>query len=81
MRTHNMNYLTKALQWSKRSIEIDPDPAYYDTLAHIFYRMGLFDEAILNRNKAIALLMKNPEQKKQLEDARTEVTKMQERSL
>jgi len=81
MRTHNMNYLTKALQWSKRSIEIDPDPAYYDTLAHIFYRMGLFDEAILNQNKAIALLMKNPEQKKQLEDARTEVTKMQERSL
>lgn len=81
MGTRNKNYLTKAMHWSMRSIEIDPDPAYYDTLAHIFYRMGLFDEAILNQNKAIALLMKNPEYKKPLADARTELVKMQDRSL
>lgn len=81
MGTRNKNYLTKAMYWSLRSIEIDPDPAYYDTLAHIFYRMGLFDEAILNQNKAIALLMKNPEYKKPLSDARTELVKMQERNL
>lgn len=81
MGTRNRNNLSKALQWSMRSIEIDPDPAYYDTLAHIFYRMGLFDEAVLNQNKAVALLMKIPEQKKQLEDAKTEVAKMQERTL
>lgn len=81
MGTRNRNYLTKAMQWSMRSIEIDPDPAYYDTLAHIFYRMGLFDEAILNQNKAIALLSKKPERKKQLADAQVEFVKMQERRL
>lgn len=81
MGTRNMNYLTKALQWSIRSIEIDPDPAYYDTLAHLFYRMGLVDEAVLNQNKAIALLMNLPAQKQQLEDAKAEATKMRERRL
>ena len=81
MGTRNKNYLTKAMHWSLRSIEIDPDPAYYDTLAHIFYRMRLFDEAILNQNKAIALLMKKPELKKPLEVARLELVKMQERRL
>ena len=81
MGTRNRDHLTKAMQWSMRSIEIDPDPAYYDTLAHIFYRMGLFDEALLNQNKAIALLSKKPEQKKQLADAQVEFVKMQERRL
>jgi hypothetical protein len=81
MGTRNMNHLSKALQWSMRSIEIDPAPAHYDTLAHIFYRMGLFDEALLNQNKAIALLMKIPDQKKQLANAQAEAAKMQERTL
>lgn len=81
MGTRNMTHLSKAQQWSMRSIEIDPAPANYDTLAHIFYRMGLFDEAILNQNKAIALLMKLPDQKQQLADAKAEAIKMQERML
>ena len=81
MGTRNMTHLTKAMQWSMRSIEIDPDPAYYDTLAHIFYRMKLFDEAILNQNKAIELLKATPEKKRQLADAEAEVNKMLERTL
>lgn len=81
MGTRNMNLLSKAMQWSIRSIEIDPSPANYDTLAHIFYRMGLFDEAVLNQNKAISLWMKIPDQKQQVTNAKAEVAKMQEKTL
>jgi hypothetical protein len=81
MGTRNINHLSKAMQWSMRSIEIDPAPEHYDTLAHIFYRMGLFDEAILNQNKAIALLTKMPDQKQQLAEAKAQVAKMRERKL
>lgn len=34
--TNNTNYLSKALLWSKRAIEISPTAEYYDTIAHIF---------------------------------------------
>jgi tetratricopeptide (TPR) repeat protein len=81
MGTRNMSHLTKAMQWSMRSIEIDPDPAYYDTLAHIFYRMRLYDEAILNQNKAVELLKKSPDFKRRLDDAEAEILKMQNRTL
>jgi len=79
--TRNSNYLSKALLWSKRSIEMDPLPAYYDTLAHIFYRMGLYDEALLNQNKSIELSDTKPEYKGGIANLKLELNKMKERTL
>jgi len=56
--THNQNYLTKAMLWSKRSIELSPKSAYYDTLAHILYRLGFYDEAAATQSQAISLAQK-----------------------
>lgn len=81
MGTRNSNYLSKALLWSKRSIEMDPMPAYYDTLAHIFYRMGLHDEAILNQNKSIDLSETKPEFKSNIANLKSELKKMKARDL
>ncbi|MFP5080026.1 hypothetical protein [Pedobacter sp. JCM 36344] len=79
--TRNNNYLSKALLWSKRSIEMDPIPAYYDTLAHIFYRMGLYDEALLNQKKSIELSEKQPTLKSGVANLKSELNKMKERTL
>ena len=51
--TDNINYLTKAMIWSRRSIELNPLSGYYDTLAHILYRMKFFEEAIKTEEDAI----------------------------
>lgn len=51
--TKNINYLTKAMIWSRRSIELSPNSAYYDTLAHLLYRMGYYEEAIKTQQDAI----------------------------
>lgn len=51
--TKNINYLTKAMIWSRRSIDLSPNSAYYDTLAHILYRMGYYEEAIKTQQDAI----------------------------
>ena len=79
--TKNYLYLTKAMLWSKRSIEIDPDPNYYDTLAHIFYRLGLYDEAILNQNKSIKFTKLQPALKDKIPGLTLELKKMRERKL
>ena len=60
---------------------MDPMPAYYDTLAHIFYRMGLHDEAILNQNKAIDLSETKPECKSNIANLKSELKKMKSRDL
>lgn len=57
--TKNLNHLTKAMLWSRRAIELNPIVGYYDTLAHILYRMEYYDEAILPRKKQL----KRPNQK------------------
>ncbi|MBT2563682.1 hypothetical protein J7E50_05040 [Pedobacter sp. ISL-68] len=51
--TKNLNYLSKAMIWSRRSIELNPIPGYYDTLAHILYRLGYNEEAIKTQEMAI----------------------------
>ena len=79
--TRNSNHLSKALVWSKRSIEMEPIPAYYDTLAHLFYRMGLFDEALLNQKKAIDLSETKPEYSSSIANLKLELNKMKERTL
>lgn len=79
--THNINYLTKALLWSKRALEISPTAEYYDTMAHIFYRMQLYDEAILNQDKAIELAGKQKNAKDRLARLRAAAEKMKQRQL
>lgn len=51
--TKNINHLTKAMIWSRRSLELNPMSGYYDTLAHILYRMGYFEEAVKTQEEAI----------------------------
>ncbi len=62
-RTKNLNYLTKAMIWSKRSIELDPKWVYFDTLAHIYYAMEIHSEALATQKIAMNLAKKesNPE--------------------
>lgn len=50
--TKNMNYLTKAMIWSKRAIELNPTWGFYDTLAHLYYAMGIYNEALATQKTA-----------------------------
>jgi hypothetical protein len=79
--TRNSTHLTKALLWSKRAIEIAPIPEYYDTMAHIFYRMQLYDEALLNQNKAIEMLSRQKNSNDRLSTLKAEAEKMKQRKL
>ena len=49
------DYLLKAMLWSRRSIELIQKPAFYDTYAHLLYRLKLFDESESMQRKAIEL--------------------------
>jgi tetratricopeptide (TPR) repeat protein len=51
--TKNINHLLKAVTWSTRAIELDPKSSYYDTLAHLFYQLGYFEQAIKTQQTAI----------------------------
>jgi len=78
MGTKNANHLTKAVLWSKRSIELDPQPAYYDTLAHLLYRLGFFAEAESTQEKAITLARSRNLMVKSMQD---ELEKIQKKTL
>ncbi|WP_342647242.1 hypothetical protein [Mucilaginibacter sp. CSA2-8R] len=81
--THNTTNLTKALLWSKRSIELSPNNfAFYDTIAHLLYRLDFYDEAIFNQKKAIELAKRNPMAVNvNIDPLKKELAKMQEKSL
>lgn len=51
--TKNLKHLTKAMLWSRRAIELNPFSGYYDTLAHILYRMEFYEEALRTQEKAV----------------------------
>ena len=53
MGAKNPVQLTKALLWSKRSLELKEVSAFFDTLAHILYRLGFYSEAEATQLKAI----------------------------
>jgi hypothetical protein len=55
MAVNKNDYLLKAMMWSKRSIELCAKPAFYDTYAHLLYRLKFFDEAESMQRKAIEL--------------------------
>jgi hypothetical protein len=45
----------RALQWSKRTVDLDPAAYNYDTLAHLLYRLRFFSEAAAMQQQAIAV--------------------------
>ena len=51
--THNRKYLLRATLWSKRTVELDPASYYYDTLAHLLYRLQFYQEAEAQQQQAI----------------------------
>lgn len=51
----NPNMLIKAMIWSRRAIELSSTASFYDTMAHIMYRLKFRDEALFNQEKAVAL--------------------------
>ena len=55
--------LQNALEWSKRSFEKEPNPAYMDTYANILYRLGRKDEAIQWEQKALDLIANETDKK------------------
>lgn len=79
--THNTNHLIKALVWSRRSIQLSPMSGYYDTMAHIMYRLGFYDEALLNQNKAIEMAAKEPGMASRIDSLKGELAKMKSHQL
>lgn len=52
----DMNCVSEALEWSKRSFQDNQNPGFIDTYANILYKMGKKDEAIAWEEKAMNLL-------------------------
>jgi tetratricopeptide (TPR) repeat protein len=53
------NRLQDALEWSKQSVEIDPDNyQYLDTYANLLYKLGFKEEAIAKEEEALSLIGK-----------------------
>ncbi len=76
--TTNINHLTKAMIWSRRAIELNANGGYYDTLAHILYRMGYFAEAVKTQEDGIMLAKI---QKRSAVNMQEELKKMKSRTL
>ena len=53
--TRNKNYLTHAITWSKRTVDLDPAAYNNDTLAHLLYQLGFFAEAEAREQRAVEL--------------------------
>ncbi|MBC7889007.1 MAG: hypothetical protein H7Z13_14110 [Ferruginibacter sp.] len=66
--TKNGTYLTKAMLWSKRAIELNPVAAYYDTFAHLLYRLELYAEAESSQQKAVEMAKAENRNVKQLQE-------------
>lgn len=52
--TRNGLYLWRAVQWSKRTVDLDPAAYNYDTLAHLLYRLRFYSEAEAMQRQALA---------------------------
>ncbi|WP_231463433.1 MULTISPECIES: hypothetical protein [unclassified Pedobacter] len=76
--TKNINHLSKAMIWSRRSIELNPISGYYDTLAHILYRLEFYEEAIKNQKLAIEKSKAENRDSKHLQE---ELKKMKDRKI
>ena len=57
--TRRASFLNQALRWSQRSIAEDPQANYYDTLAHLLYRLNFNAEAVASQQKAVELAQRS----------------------
>ncbi|MDJ0366211.1 tetratricopeptide repeat protein [Hymenobacter sp. H14-R3] len=76
--TRRAAYLQPAVLWSRRTLELNPVAAHYDTLAHLLYRLQRYDEALAAQRQAIALARTQQTPTASYEQ---ELTKLQNRSL
>lgn len=76
--TKNSAILSKALLWSKRSLELNPNSGSYDTLSHLLYRLGFYTEAEATQVKALELARAEKQNVKHLQD---EYVKIKNRTL
>jgi len=51
----DMNCVSMALDWSKKSLENNPNAGFMDTYANILYKLGRKEEAIAAEQKSVAL--------------------------
>ncbi|MBS1746420.1 MAG: DUF255 domain-containing protein [Bacteroidetes bacterium] len=56
---NDMACVQQALEWSKRSIDQNQEPAFMDTYANILYKLGRKDEALVWENKAMTAAPEN----------------------
>ncbi|RZK54422.1 MAG: hypothetical protein EOO91_15965 [Pedobacter sp.] len=66
--TKNINYLLKAVMWSTRSIELSNDGNYFDTLAHLFYQLGYYEQSVKTQELAISYAKTNGKPYKNFRD-------------
>jgi thiol-disulfide isomerase/thioredoxin len=59
--TQDNAHLQKALTWSKKSIDLEPTSAYYDTYANLLFVLDQTDAAIEAQRKAIDIAYENEE--------------------
>ena len=57
--TRNPQYLSRALLWSKRTVDLAPAAYNSDTLAHLLYRLGFYSEAEARQAQAVAFALKD----------------------
>lgn len=76
--TRNLQYLSRALLWSKRTVDLAPAAYNSDTLAHLLYRFGFFSEAEARQTQAVALALK---EKASPAPYQQELQKMKNRTL
>jgi tetratricopeptide (TPR) repeat protein len=76
--THTRDYLSHALQWSKRTVDLDPAAYNYDTLAHLLYRLGFYEEAEAREQQAATLAQ---QEKASPTGYKQELEKMRKRTL
>ena len=57
--SRNPQYLSRALLWSKRTVDLAPAAYNSDTLAHLLYRLDFYSEAEARQAQAVAFALKD----------------------
>ncbi|MFC5285264.1 hypothetical protein [Pedobacter alpinus] len=76
--TKNPFYISKALAWSKRALELQDVYGFYDTYAHLLYLSGYYKESEYNQQIAIDMAKKK---KLPYEFLEKQLLKIKERTL
>lgn len=73
-KTDNKAYLLKAESWAKKSVELNPGYANFDTYASVLFKLGKYPEAKEKASKAIDLGKKGNEDVKETEQLLEKIT-------